>query len=76
MGKAGYNILEIRIIIRNPELTEIYIALEAWGDAPLGVQGWHHKVFPASMPVLEALQEALASSDYVLWPQKAPEARA
>ena len=74
MGKAGYNILELRFDTRHPELTECYIFLEAWGDAPLGVQGWHHKTFPASMSSLDILQGPIAKQDFVLWSLEAPKA--
>lgn len=60
---------ELRVIIEE-ELTQVYVLLDAYPDAPLGVQGWHHKTFPAS----RHLDEILQSADFtpMMWPQAAP----
>jgi hypothetical protein len=52
------------------QITGVYVWLEASGDCPMGVQGWHYKVFPARIPLVEILQSRL--NDVVLWPQQAP----
>ena len=70
MGKATATITELRFLV-TPELTECYVAIAAEGDVPLGVQGWHHKTFPASMSVLEILQSA-DFREHLLWGQEAP----
>jgi len=70
MSKATATILEVRFVI-HPELTECYVAVEAGGDAPIGVQGWHHKTFPASMSAIDILQSA-DFRDYLLWGLEAP----
>lgn len=74
MGKCTSKITEIRFVI-GEELTECYVAVEAEGDCPLGVQGWHHKTFPASWSCRSILDEIVVPSreSYLLWPQDAPE---
>jgi len=69
MGDCATEVKEIRHIYE-PELTTIYVLMEAKGDCPLGVQGWHFKVFPASKDPIEMWKEV---SKAVIWPQKAPE---
>jgi hypothetical protein len=74
MGNAGYATRELRFIIAE-ELTHAYVLLEAQGDCPIGVQGWHYKVFPASMSVadiLRAMSRGNSNNEPVLWPQEAP----
>lgn len=68
MGAAGYNVRHIAISI-DDEITRIWVAVDATGDAPLGVQGWHHKAFP---PSAGAACDILAKADFILWPQEAP----
>ena len=77
MGKAGVNYNEIRFVVTHPELTEVYVLCEAIGDCPFGVQGWHHKTFPASLSTRDIMNEHMwnpdeKESDPVMWPQKAP----
>lgn len=73
MADAGYSVVEIRIIVEHPELTEAYVLINAIGDAPLGVQGWHHKTFPASMSAVDIISKH--AGDWVLWAQEAPPQR-
>lgn len=68
MGKAGYSFKEVRILFE-AQLTHVYVLLEAHGDCPIGVHGWHHKAFSASVSGLDALRE---SADAVMWVQDAP----
>ena len=72
MGKCSTTYTEIRFVIEQ-ELTQVYVAIQADGDCPLGVQGWHHKTFPPSLNVQQIIKlwEDKAE-DPVLWPQKAP----
>lgn len=72
MGKAAVKYREIRFVIED-ELTQVYVACEALGDCPLGVQGWHHKTFPPSIPVDGLLKEMFKNDGPILWPQKSPE---
>lgn len=72
MGAAGAIFREVRFVIED-ELTQCYVAIDATGDAPLGVQGWHHKTFPASKSILDIVNGfATKDGDPILWPLNAP----
>lgn len=72
MADATYAVLEIRAVIK-PELTELYIRCGPPSDGMLGVQGWHKKVIPPSVPAMDALNEALATGAYLTeWDVGAP----
>jgi hypothetical protein len=72
MGKASVEYREVRFLFE-PELTQVYVACEAGGDCPIGVQGWHHKVFPASTSAVDILN-GIGKDSPILWPQEAPPA--
>lgn len=65
---------ELRIDVRDPELTHVYMLIDNLSnDGMLGVQGWHYKAFPASMSILDILNDwAKGGEDPLLWPLKAP----
>ena len=65
---------ELRIDVRHPELTEVYVLIDNLsGDGLLGVQGWHHKTFPASMSILDIMNVwADGTEDPLMWSQQAP----
>ena len=67
-AEASYR--ELRFILE-PELLQVYVLVEATGDTPLTVQGWHHKTFPASTNCIEALASFIYESP-LLWPLDAP----
>jgi hypothetical protein len=66
MGKASMEYKEVRFVIED-ELTQVYVFIEAHGDCPLGVQGWHHKTFPASQSIIDIVKSN-EFEDSVLWP--------
>ncbi len=70
MGKCSSTIREVRFIIGD-DFTECYVAVDAEGDCPMGVQGWHYKVFGKSIAAVDILT-AEHFGDHLLWPQKAP----
>lgn len=70
MGKASYDMLEVRFIIK-PDFTECYVYCEAKGDCPIGVQGWHYKVYSKEIPVIDIFKDYVPNC--VVWPQKNPE---
>jgi len=72
MSKATVTYLEIRFTGLDTELTHCYVLCQAGGDCPLGVQGWHHKAFPASKSVADIVG-TLGADDPVMWPQAAPD---
>ena len=69
MAAAGYNYREVRIVIED-ELTHCYVYLEALGDCPMGVQGWHYKVFPPSWTSERIFKEQIR--DAITWPLEQP----
>lgn len=71
MGKCTAKVTEIRFVLED-ELTECYVAVEAEGDCPIGVQGWHHKTFPKSQTAQQILDNMTHADGYLLWPQDAP----
>ena len=71
MAWAGAKFKEVRFIIEEG-VTQVYVAVEAEGDCPLGVQGWHHKTFPASIPI-SAIVPLMGEDDPILWPLNTPE---
>ncbi len=70
MGKCEAPIREVRFIIEE-ELTHCYVAVDALGDCPLGVKGWHHKAFGKSKSAVDILN-GKDFPEHVLWPQEAP----
>lgn len=74
MANSGVIYREFRCVIKD-DFTECYVLMDATGDSPLGVQGWHYKVFPKDVSVKDILDSAfLGDDDCILWPQKAPDA--
>ncbi len=64
---------EIRFDTRDEQLTECYVYINNLSnDSMLGVQGWHHKTFPARMSVMDIMKAWGDGDDPLLWPQKAP----
>ena len=75
MGKCQTEVREIRFVFE-PELTQAYFSVQATGDCPIGVQGWHHKTFPASVSASDILARAGDGQEsYLLWPLDAPPER-
>lgn len=70
MSYAGLKYREIRFILED-ELTQAYVLIDAIGDCPIGVQGWHHKTFPPSVSIRDLVERFI---DYapVTWPLEAP----
>lgn len=65
---------EIRFDVRDEQMTQCYVLIKNLSnDGMLGVQGWHHKTFPARMSVLDIVQAWNAGEEEpLLWSQKAP----
>ena len=72
MGKCNAIVEEIRFDIRDPDLTHVYVISRAEGDCPLGVEGCHHKVFPASEPIKDILGDGHITH-YLEWDLGAPD---
>ena len=72
MAKCDALYTEIRFTF--PEgLTHCYVLIEARGDCPLGVAGWHHKAFPATVNVVEILNGIATGDAPHLWDHGAPD---
>lgn len=71
MANGKYETVEVRFLIE-PELTQCYVRINADHNCPHMVQGWHHKTFPASKPVVDIVTNELY--DAVMWPLNAPPA--
>lgn len=69
MGKCESTIKKVLFVL-DEDATQCYVAVEARGDCPVGVQGWHHKSFPPSVFAVDILKGELF--DYLLWPLNAP----
>ena len=67
MGKCETKILAIHFDFSDEQLTNVKVFVEAIGDCPHTVQGWHEKAFPARRSALEILQNEIAKGDYLLW---------
>ena len=70
MANSYYSFREIRWIIED-ELTQVYVLLDS-DDGTFGVQGWHHKTFPASRPADDIWKEVAGA---ISWPLNAPPER-
>ena len=72
MANSTATVREVRVVIED-ELTQCYVLYEAGGDSPLGVQGWHHKTFPASTAAIDIFEAWQRGDDNpLLWSQEAP----
>ena len=71
MANATATIQEISFDVRDEQMTHVYVLVRAGGDAPIGVQGWHYKAFPARITAVQILVEHFR--DHLLWPLKAPD---
>lgn len=72
MGNCSITYRELRFIIED-ELLQVYVLVNAVGDCPHMLQGWHHKTFPASKNVREVLDIMFTKNDdCLLWPLNAP----
>ena len=63
---------ELRLNVADPEITHVWVLINVGDDCPIGVQGWHHKTFPASIPTIELLEQMWKGDQPVLWPLGVP----
>ena len=64
MAKSSYDVLEIRFRFE-PAITHAYVRCGPPSDGMLGVQGWHHKAFPSSVPASDILAGDIAHGLYL-----------
>jgi hypothetical protein len=48
MGKCQSSIKDVKVIF-DKGISHYYVLVEAVGDCPIGVQGWHHKAFSVKL---------------------------
>ena len=74
MADGKYDIVEVRINVEDPEITQVYILIKGDQNCPHTVNGWHHKTFAASMSMLNIMHNwADGEEQPIMWPLKAPE---
>lgn len=74
MANSGINYQRIIIDVTDPELTKCWVFIQALGDSPIGVHGWHFKAFGASVTSYHVMKKwADGEEDPLMWPQAAPE---
>jgi hypothetical protein len=75
MAACNITYREIHFVIED-ELTQVYVLMDADGDCPHTVQGWHHKTFARSTSIDQIIEKCFKPSDGrddpVLWPRNAP----
>ena len=74
MAPAGMNYQRIIIDVCDPELTKCWVFIQALGDCPHTVHGWHFKAFGGSVSTMDVLKKwADGEEDPLMWPHGAPE---
>ena len=64
---------EIRIDVRDEQITHVYVLVENINQDGFPVGGWYHKAFPARMSSLEILQAwADGKEQPIMWAHGAP----
>lgn len=74
MGDCATFYDEIRISVRNPDKTEMWVYIRGEGDCPHLLLGWHYKAFPSTMTTIDILQSWFdgETGDPMLWPRMDP----
>lgn len=68
---------EVRFLVEDPELTEVYVRMHCINEYYPMIDGWHFKAFPANMSVADIVLAWNHDKDFedpMLWPLKAPPA--
>ena len=68
MGKCESEIKKVLFVIEK-DTTHCYVSVQAYGDCPVDVQGWHHKAFAAKFSAVDIMTKYF---DYLNWPLSAP----
>lgn len=64
---------EVRINVRDPEVTHVHVFIENLSRDGLPVEGWRHRAFPARMSMLDILNAwAEGKEDPIMWDRGAP----
>lgn len=75
LGRATMSYREVLVRLED-EQTRVFVFIEASGDVPFGLHGWHAKSFAPSYTALELLSMWVARAEKfgepALWPQGKP----
>lgn len=69
MANTQVTFKELRVILED-ELTQVYVRCLS-NDGSWGIDGWHHKTFPASKSTIDILN-SLDVDTPIMWPLNAP----
>lgn len=73
MANTGIAFQEVRFNLREPELTHVYVLIEiVSGEHMHMVEGWRHKVFPASLNIQDIMKAWADGDDPMMWDMGAP----
>lgn len=56
MGDCYLHHDEIRLSVRDPEKTEVWVYIRGEGDCPFQCIGWRYKAYPAAVTAVDILQ--------------------
>ncbi len=70
MANCETIIREMRFVFED-RLTRVYILVDAIGDCPISLQGWHTQTFPDTLSAIDILTHHVAG-EYLMWPLDAP----
>lgn len=76
MSDGKYGIEELRIDVRDPNVTKVYVYISADMNCPHTIQGWHYKEYPAPMSSLDIMNVFCTAQEHdpIYWDHKWPEA--
>lgn len=75
MAEAGVFYDEIRIDVRDPDATHVYVYCRIVGDFTQRLTGWHYKSFPPTVPSVKILRDHMfkgGETDPLMWEMKTP----
>lgn len=60
MGKAGFNYKTVKFDFTDPQITEVTVEIEWWGDYPIAaVKNIYKKSFPARIPAIDIFKKEI-----------------
>ena len=73
MANTQIEYQELRIDVRDPEVTHVYVLIANLSRDGFPIGGWYHKAFPARMSMLDIMQAwARGEENPIMWPQQVP----
>lgn len=75
MANTQIEYQEIRMDVRDPEVTHVYVLIANLSRDGFPIGGWHYKAFPARMSLLDIMQAwDRGDENPIVWPRQAPPA--